>query len=331
MERFDATRGNALFRRVVAARVAPPRSKRLNSKPPFFIYIPCIVSPTRLPSRAPPRRGAYFFVFFGERTSSLPTRRRASLGGSRFPGRSRLSRFKDARELALSRSLSREKTFRAKVDRRRRLVGLLGGLVDERLVDVGDHTTTGDGGLDQGVELLVTADGELEVAGGDALDLWDSGSCGRRRQRRASIRRGVCGKKETDRKTFFERIQTRLDGLSTGGVRDPERKRAGKRRGRAVRAAMSAGRTLRSLEALPASSRTSAVRYSAGRESERESCERPRVSESSWKQRLSNRRGWLEGTRRRRARAGRRGDAPRIAAEYTAAVAPTRPPEAARF
>ena len=198
-------------------------------------------------------------------------------------------------------------------------------------MDVGDHTTTGDGRLDQGVELLVTADGELEVAGGDALDLWDSGSCGRRRQRRASIRRGVCGKKETDRKTFFERIQTRLDGLSTGGVRDPERKRAGKRRGRAVRAAMSAGRTLRSLEALPASSRTSAVRYSAGRESERESCERPRVSESSWKQRLSNRRVWLEGTRRRRARAGRRGDAPRIAAEYTAAVAPTRPPEAARF
>ena len=237
---------------------------------------------------------------------------------------------KRARTRAFALALSRKKEILAKVESRRRLV-LLGGLVDERLVDVGDHTTTSDGRLDEGVELLVTADGELEVAGGDALDLWDSGSCGRRRQRRASIRRGVCGKKETDRKTFFERIQTRLDGLSTGGVRDPERKRAGKRRGRAVRAAMSAGRTLRSLEALPASSRTSAVRYSAGRESERESCERPRVSESSWKQRLSNRRVWLEGTRRRRARAGRRGDAPRIAAEYTAAVAPTRPPEAARF
>ena len=51
------------------------------------------------------------------------------------------------------------------------LVGLLGGLVDEGLVDVGDHTTTGDGRLDEGVELLVTTDGELKVAGGDALDL----------------------------------------------------------------------------------------------------------------------------------------------------------------
>ena len=51
------------------------------------------------------------------------------------------------------------------------LVGLLGGLVDEGLVDVGDHTTTGDGRLDEGVELLVTTDGELKVAGGDALHL----------------------------------------------------------------------------------------------------------------------------------------------------------------
>ena len=149
-------------------------------------------------------------------------------------------------------------------------------------------------------------------------------------QNASSSRFFVARRKRTE-KRFSNGFKTRPGGLSTGRVRDPERKRAGKRRGRAVRAAMSAGRTLRSLEALPASSRTSAVRYSAGRESERESCERPRVSESSWKQRLSNRRGWLEGTRRRRARAGRRGDAPRIAAEYTAAVAPTRPPEAARF
>ena len=51
------------------------------------------------------------------------------------------------------------------------LIGLLGGLVDEGLVDVGDHTTAGDGRLDEGVELLVTTDGELKVAGGDALDL----------------------------------------------------------------------------------------------------------------------------------------------------------------
>ena len=30
---------------------------------------------------------------------------------------------------------------------------------------MGDHTTTGDGRLDEGVELLVTTDGELKVAG----------------------------------------------------------------------------------------------------------------------------------------------------------------------
>lgn len=32
-------------------------------------------------------------------------------------------------------------------------------------------TTKGNGGADQGVELLVTTDGELEMSGGDALDL----------------------------------------------------------------------------------------------------------------------------------------------------------------
>ena len=39
------------------------------------------------------------------------------------------------------------------------------------LVDVGDDTTTGDRGLDERVELLVTTDGELQVARGDTLDL----------------------------------------------------------------------------------------------------------------------------------------------------------------
>lgn len=49
--------------------------------------------------------------------------------------------------------------------RRLHLAGELGleglGLVDERLVDVRDDTTTGDRGLDQRVQLLVTTDGEL--------------------------------------------------------------------------------------------------------------------------------------------------------------------------
>jgi hypothetical protein len=48
---------------------------------------------------------------------------------------------------------------------------LLGGLVDEGLVDVGDHAAAGDGPLDEGVDLLVPSNGELEVARGDALDL----------------------------------------------------------------------------------------------------------------------------------------------------------------
>jgi hypothetical protein len=39
------------------------------------------------------------------------------------------------------------------------LHGLL--LVDERLVDVRDDTTTSDRGLDEGVQLLVTTNGEL--------------------------------------------------------------------------------------------------------------------------------------------------------------------------
>jgi len=38
-------------------------------------------------------------------------------------------------------------------------------------VNVGDDTTASNGGLDEGVELLVTSDGELQVAGGDTLDL----------------------------------------------------------------------------------------------------------------------------------------------------------------
>lgn len=48
---------------------------------------------------------------------------------------------------------------------------LLLDLEQQRAVDVRQYASEGDGGADQGVELLVAADGELEVAGGDALDL----------------------------------------------------------------------------------------------------------------------------------------------------------------
>lgn len=54
---------------------------------------------------------------------------------------------------------------------RARLDPLLCGLIDERLVDVRDDTSAGDGGLDEGVQLFVTADGELQVARRDTLHL----------------------------------------------------------------------------------------------------------------------------------------------------------------
>lgn len=46
----------------------------------------------------------------------------------------------------------------------------LGGLHDQSLVDVRDDTTASDGGLDEGIEFLVTADSELQVAGSNTLN-----------------------------------------------------------------------------------------------------------------------------------------------------------------
>ena len=57
--------------------------------------------------------------------------------------------------------------------RLRELLGLLLllDLEQQGAVDVGQDTTEGDGGADEGVELFVTADGKLEMTGGDTLDL----------------------------------------------------------------------------------------------------------------------------------------------------------------
>ena len=44
-------------------------------------------------------------------------------------------------------------------------------LVDERLVNVRDDSSSGDGGADQRVQLLISADGQLQVTGGDTLQL----------------------------------------------------------------------------------------------------------------------------------------------------------------
>ena len=46
---------------------------------------------------------------------------------------------------------------------------ILLALVDQRLVDVRDHTTTSDGGLDEGVQLLISTNGELKVTRCDTL------------------------------------------------------------------------------------------------------------------------------------------------------------------
>jgi len=52
----------------------------------------------------------------------------------------------------------------------------LGSLVEERLVDVGNHSSSSNGGLDQGVQLLISANGKLQMTGGDTLDVQITGS-----------------------------------------------------------------------------------------------------------------------------------------------------------
>lgn len=48
---------------------------------------------------------------------------------------------------------------------------LLLNLEQQGAVDVWQDTTKGNGGADQGIELLVTTDGKLKMSGGDTLDL----------------------------------------------------------------------------------------------------------------------------------------------------------------
>ena len=51
---------------------------------------------------------------------------------------------------------------------------LLGGLAllgHQALVDVRNHTTTSNGGLDESVEFLITTDGKLKVTGCNTLHL----------------------------------------------------------------------------------------------------------------------------------------------------------------
>ena len=64
-------------------------------------------------------------------------------------------------------------TERAKTQKSHLEFGLLSlcGLVDERLVNVRDHTTSSNCSLDQSVQFFVTPDGQLQVAWCNTLDL----------------------------------------------------------------------------------------------------------------------------------------------------------------
>lgn len=48
---------------------------------------------------------------------------------------------------------------------------LLLNLEEQSAVDVGEDTTVGNGGADKSVELFVATDGQLEMSGGNTLDL----------------------------------------------------------------------------------------------------------------------------------------------------------------
>ena len=109
--------------------------------------------------------------------------------------------------------------------------GAIDALVDERLVDVGDHTATGDGRLDERVELLVATDGELEVARRDALHLEVLGGVARElehlsgevlKDRRGVHRRGGANAARRGRLVLEEAVDTANRELEAGlrGARD---------------------------------------------------------------------------------------------------------------
>lgn len=63
-------------------------------------------------------------------------------------------------------------------------------------MDVGDDTTASDGGLDEGIELLVTTNSKLKMAGGDTLH--------------AEIARGIAGQLENLGADCRRRVRGRL-------------------------------------------------------------------------------------------------------------------------
>lgn len=76
-------------------------------------------------------------------------------------GGTRTLRFSDVTALSLPRS---------RLQLRLALLLLL-NLQEQSTVDTGQNTTESDGRADEGVQLFVTTDGELQVAGRDTLDL----------------------------------------------------------------------------------------------------------------------------------------------------------------
>ena len=165
----------------------------------------------------------------------------------------------------------------------RLLEGDLVTLADEGLVDVGDDTAARDGGLDQRVQLLVTADGQLQVAGGDALHLCggeEVGGCRWARQR------GRTGPAELEN---WEHSSWRRRRLRVAATARPHLQVLG---GVASQLQHLGGEVL-----------------CTGRQEGARQCK-----------------AWCPLSPTPRVQA----DAPRMAALYTAAVAPTRPPAEAR-
>ena len=70
-----------------------------------------------------------------------------------------------------------------------------GGLVDKRLVDVGDDTTTGNGGTDESIKLLVSTNRKQQVTGRDTLYLKILASISSKLKHLSAVRATLTGRK----------------------------------------------------------------------------------------------------------------------------------------
>ncbi len=73
--------------------------------------------------------------------------------------------------MILETTLHLTHTHRLELNSSQTRQGKLTGLSNKGFVNVRDDSSSGDGSLDEGVKLLVSSDGELQVTGGDTLKL----------------------------------------------------------------------------------------------------------------------------------------------------------------